>query len=110
MHQDMNTVLIFTVVVVSSLIAAVVFLKKLRPELENTYWLTGAAVSVVVMALLSGLAWYNLFFYAFVSILIVLGVREASKHIFSISKGGIVLGVYFGLWLSLPVGALQFST
>lgn len=53
-----------------------------------------SASTLVVVAILSKLAWYNLFFYALISFVIVLGVREAGKYIFINSIGGI----YFGLW------------
>lgn len=106
----MSSLIILTAIVVASIIAAVVCLMKLKPDLSRPYWFQAAGVTLIFMAVLSGLAWYNLFFYACVSFVIIMAVREASKYVFLKSKGGPVLGVYFGLWLSLPVGMLQFST
>ena len=106
----MSPVIVFTAIVIASLVVAVVCLNNLRADLSRYYWLNGLGATFVAMTVLSGLAWYNLFFYAFVSFVIIMGVREASKCIFLNPRGGIVLGIYFGLWLSLPMGMLQLGT
>lgn len=106
----MNKALIMTMIVLLALPVAITCLHKWNPDLGKKYWFMSMGASILVLGVLSTLAIFNLFFYTCVVLIVLLFVREASKNMFMATEGGLILGIYFGLWLSIPVGVLIYST
>ena len=59
-------------------------------------------------ALLSVLSLAHFFVYGFVVFIMMLMGREMAKLLEHPTHGSVVLGVYFGVWLSFPIGAYSF--
>ena len=106
----MSSLYILSALVLTALVATVFILHRARPTLRKRYWLVVAVTSSTILILLSAIAWLNVYVYVFISFILLMSVREGSKYIFSPKYGSLVLGSYFGLWVSLPFGALWFST
>ena len=106
----MSQLYIFSLFIVLALAVTVVVVSKYQPLASKEYWFKSFGFAVVIAVFLSGLALYNLFFYGCIVLLVVAAARESSKYIFSFPRGYLVLGVYLGLWLSLPSGAFQLTT
>lgn len=82
------------------------------------YWLAqkyeGKKSALVISALLvtislSLLALFYFFFYAVVVLIIVLMARWLMAEWEHPKYGGIILGLYFGFFLSFPVGVYQYA-
>ena len=98
------------VLVVIMFCLSIITIQKFHSELGRNFWNSAALSGVVSLFLLAALSWVHLFVYACVVFIILMAVREASKHMFKTPKGGYVLGIYYGLWMSIPIGAYQYGT
>lgn len=92
----------FTLLLVFFLLTAVVVVHKTKPYLGFRYWIQVVISSVVIGICATFTLFWNGLAYGFEFVLLAAGARTASEHMFQTKFGGLLLGTYFGFWLSLP--------
>lgn len=99
-----------TLVIVLLALAIVIPVLKSKMEVQNGYWSKILVFTFLSFAALVALGFYNLFFYACIITMLVLLVRWITQELSNPKYGSLILGLYFGLWLSLPVGVYNYGT
>lgn len=103
----MSTVLIVSVYLVQGVIALLV-MYWLTKKYAGNKWLLAVTAFIVATSLVT-LSIYAFILYAAVVLLVVLMARWLMAEWEHPKYGGIVLGIYFGFFISFPVGVYQYA-
>lgn len=83
------------------------------------YWLSkkheGSKVHIIISAIIATIgfgvfAMYYFIIYVGFVLIFILMLRSIAAEIDSPKNGGIVLGLFFGFYLSFPLGVYQYAT
>ena len=108
--EEMIETIITGIVIVAVFIVTVVLLQKIETEKPKQFWVGSVLFAIAISIPLAGLAIFNLFFYAFVALIILMFTRVATAQMFINKHGSAILGLYLGFWLSLPAGVYSYGT
>jgi len=106
--MDTKTIATLLVVLIALGLSIPVLKKKL--DVSEGYWVKTIVFSALSFGILAALGLYNLFFYFCAVLVLVLMVRWVSEEFANPKFGSLFLGMYFGLWLSLPIGVYSYGT
>ena len=101
---------IYFATIVVGIAISILCAKWLRGETTRNFWLEALAASIAILVLLLVSMTLHPLLYGGLVLFVFITGRSLASLVAESSRGGIILGVFFGTWLSFGVVAARFVT